>query len=84
MYWEVDSTELVGLLGRGASPNQFDASELSNLNTVRTCPIFQEITLAVMLSLFWGVSLLLATNYWRFRRKQRNGGNAPRMDPLIP
>ena len=75
MYWEVDSTALVGLLGGGASPNQFDASELSNLNTVRTCPIFQEITLAVKLSLFWGVSLHLAANYWKFRRKQRNGGN---------
>ena len=73
MYWEVDSTALVGLLGGGASPNQFDASELSNLNTVWACPIFQENTLAVMLSQFWMDSPHLASNYWRFWRRQRNG-----------
>jgi hypothetical protein len=81
MYWEVDSTALVGLLGGGASPNQFDATELSNLNTVWACPIFQEITLAVMLSLFWMDSPHLAANYWRFRRRQRKGDFAKEGPP---
>ena len=44
MYWEVDTTALLGGLVPGtAPPTQFDATDLSDLSTVRSTPIVSEI-----------------------------------------
>lgn len=44
MYWAVDSTALLGgLLGGSGPPNQFGSADLSDLSTVRSTPIVQDV-----------------------------------------
>ncbi|HYK93507.1 MAG TPA: hypothetical protein VEY07_05640 [Thermoplasmata archaeon] len=44
MYWQVETTGVLsGLLGGQGPPNQFDAADLADLQTVRATPIPQEI-----------------------------------------
>jgi hypothetical protein len=84
MYWEVDSTGVIGLFGGGAPPNQFDVSDLSDLDTVRATPILQEVVPVLLLSMLWGLAVFLAVNYWRLQRVHRNGSISPRVDRPNP
>jgi hypothetical protein len=44
MYWAIDSTALFGgILGGSGPPNQFDAADLADLNTVRSTVIPVEV-----------------------------------------
>jgi hypothetical protein len=57
MYWAVDTSALTGL---GANPpTQFDAADMSDLNTVRSTVIWSEIIPWIVLALSILVALLL-------------------------
>jgi hypothetical protein len=70
MYWAVDSTALLGgLLGGSGPPNQFDAADLSDLNTVKSTPLLQEwIPWVVLVG-----CLAVATLFIRQAAKRRKG-----------
>lgn len=73
MYWSVDSTALLaGLFGGSAPPNQFDAADMSDLGTVRSTPIFQELFPWAVL----GVTLVTAA-VLVLRARRRGHQHAP-------
>ncbi|MCI4345811.1 MAG: hypothetical protein L3K07_03555 [Thermoplasmata archaeon] len=70
MYWSVDSTALLaGLLGGSAPSNQFGAADLSDLSTVRSTPIFQELYPWVVLAATLMIAAVLVLRSHRRGRK---------------
>ncbi|HEV2449712.1 MAG TPA: hypothetical protein VGU43_04795 [Thermoplasmata archaeon] len=75
MYWSVDTTAfLSGLLGGHGPSNQFDAADLSDLATVRSTPIAQELFPWAALTLCLAVAGVIVILYLRKRKRRATGG----------
>ncbi|MCI4334803.1 MAG: hypothetical protein L3K04_04155 [Thermoplasmata archaeon] len=72
MYYAVETTAgLGGLLGGAAPPTQFDAADLSDLQTVRNTPIALELIPPIVLAVCWVGALIALVAFWRAGRKAR-------------
>jgi hypothetical protein len=75
MYYAVETTAVLGgLLGGTAPPTQFDAADLSDLQTVRNTPIPLELVPPVVGAICWVAAAVALLGFWRAGRKSRTGG----------
>jgi hypothetical protein len=71
MYWAVESTAgILGLLGGGSTPTQFDAQDLADLQTVRNTPLLLELLPYIVGGVFWTSAGIL---YFAGRRARKDG-----------
>lgn len=76
MYWQVETTAVLGgLLGGASPPTQFDAADLSDLATVRSTPIAQELIPWIVAGVV-GVSAVAVVLV--YRRARRRDARIPR------
>ncbi|MFI5415514.1 MAG: hypothetical protein ACHQ16_07695, partial [Candidatus Lutacidiplasmatales archaeon] len=70
MYWAVETTAVLGgLLGGTTPPTQFDAADLSDLQTVRNTPILVELIPTVVAAVCLVAAVVAVAGLWRARRK---------------
>ena len=69
MYWQVETTAVLGgLIGGASPPTQFDAADLSDLATVRSTPIAQELIPWIVAGAVGLAAVAVVLVYRRIRR----------------